>query len=122
MKLRLGIFMLVLLFLGGCTHTPEKPDHLIPEKKYINLLVELQLARTYGENVPTDSATVDSLSQVIYNKYGVTAQQFKASHSYYQQFPNEQKKRTEEAIEKLKMDYAGVRDSTNSDREIPKHH
>lgn len=117
---RLGIVILLMSILVGCSENPEKPDHLIPQKKYVDMLVELQLVRSYADNAETDSATVDSLTQEVYKRYNVTAQQFKETHQYYQQFPQEQKERVEKAIEELKMDQ--VEDTSEVDRKVPKHH
>jgi len=112
MKNRFGIITLLLFLLIGCMGNPQKPDHLIPEKKYIDLLVELQLVRSFADNATTDSTTVDSLTKAVYKKYGVTAQQFHNSHEYYQQFPEKQKERVDKAIEELKMDQ--VEDTTQT--------
>lgn len=120
MKQRLGIIALLLLVLAGCSDNPEKPANLIPEKKYVDLMVELQLVRSFANNVETDSATVDSLTRAIYKRYDVTAQQFRKSHNYYQQFPGKQKERVEKAIEELKMDQ--VKDTTDFRRNMPTHH
>lgn len=84
--------------------SPEQPEKLIPEDQYISLLVELQLVRTYEETGQIDSVTTDSLRNVIFDKYNVTATLFKTSHDYYQQFPREQKNRIDKAIEELRMD------------------
>lgn len=110
------LILLLILSLGfpGCNTAPDKPDPLIKEGKYIKLLAELQLVRSYGEDAETDSATVDSLISEIYQKYNITARQFHQSHHYYQQFPKEQKKRIALAIEQLKMELVTKKDSTAS--------
>lgn len=87
--------------------SPEKspkPEKLLSEDRYIDLVIELQLVRTYGETHALDSLTVDSLTQEVFNKYEITDSTFVQSHRYYQQFPSEQKNRIEQAIERLKMD------------------
>lgn len=104
MSQRLLIVVLLLVSLANCSDNPQKPDNLIDEEKYTDLLIELQLIRSYGENAKTDSTTIDSLTKEVFNKYEVTRESFKVSHQYYQQFPQEQKNRAEKAIERLKMD------------------
>jgi|SRR5699024_10119110 len=99
----LALLLTAALF-SGCNSTPEKPEALIPEDTYTSLLVELQLARTYTETGQVDSLTADSLRNRIFKKYEVTSTSFRKSHNYYQHFPKQQKKRIEEAIEKLRMD------------------
>lgn len=98
----------------GCNSAPEKPKNIVPESKYVKLLVELQLIRSYSKNADTDSTTVDSLTSEVYEKYGVSREQFHKSHTYYQHFPQKQKNRIEQAIEKLKMELVTKQDSTKS--------
>jgi hypothetical protein len=98
----------------SCSSAPEKPEEIIPENDYVDLIVEMQLIRSYAENADTDSTTVDSLISEIYNKYGITGQQFQQNHHYYQQFPGDQKKRVERAIEKLKMELITEGDTTSN--------
>lgn len=100
-----GIFL-----MAGCSDQPEEPDELINENTYVNMLVELQLLRTYAEAVQLDSSATDSLAQEVYNKFGTSDEQFRESHHYYQQFPQAQKERIDRAIELLRMDQ--VKDTT----------
>ena len=117
MAKRIGALILLVAGMWGCSTGPEKPDNLIPEKKYISLLVELQLVRSFAENAQTEIATVDSLSSEVYDRYSVTSEQFIASHNYYQKFPEEQKERVERAIEQLKMDLVTETDSSAARRD-----
>ncbi|NGP88190.1 DUF4296 domain-containing protein [Fodinibius halophilus] len=109
-----NIFLLLLLLsFVGC-NDEEKPENLIPEEKYTPMLVEMQLLKSYSENSKVDTTTVDSLTSEVFKKYEVTQNQFHKSHTYYQQFPAEQKKRVEQAIEKLKMELVTKNDSTST--------
>lgn len=90
-------------FLTGCEENP-RPPNLIEEDTYIDLLVELQLVKSYRESVPADSGVVDSLLKEVYKKYGISGEQFRISHIYYQEQYAEQKERVEQAIERLRMD------------------
>lgn len=107
--------LILLLFLSalGCSEDPSKPDQLIKEDKYIDLMVELQLVRSYGETNSLDSLTVDSLTDEVFQKYKTTDSAFVQSHNYYQQFPEKHQIRIEKAIERLKMDQ--VSDTTEQD-------
>lgn len=109
---RAGV-LLGLLLLVGCmgNDSPEKPKNLIPEDKYVSLLVELQLIRSYQQNAPVDSLTIDSLTTAAYQKYEVSKDLFRESHKYYQQFPKEQKERIQQAIEQIQMDQVAEADS-----------
>lgn len=95
---------MVLTAIAGCSEDPERPDDLIPEDDYINLLVELQLINSFSQSSLADSISVDSLVEVSFEKYGTNQEQFAASHTYYQQFPEEQKVRIDSAIQRLRMD------------------
>lgn len=115
--MNLRLFLLSVLFvsiLASCSDDPQKPDNLVDEDTYTDLMVELQLIRSYGENAETDSTTIDSLTTEVFQKYDVSADVFMKSHEYYEQFPEQQKARAEEAIERLKMDQVGdtARDTT----------
>lgn len=107
MKAHVLSLLLLLLIMVGCEDTPQKPTQLIAEDKYVNLMVELQLVRSYGDNADIDSLTVDSLKQAVLQKYEVKLSDFYDSHRYYQKFPRDQKKRVDKAIERLKMDQVG---------------
>lgn len=103
-KLILAVFFLLIgSGITGCDQN-EPPPFVIEEDTYIDLMVELQLLRSYVEIVPADSATIDSLRNEIYTKYDITAKQFRESHEYYQGQYTEQKNRIDEAIERLRMD------------------
>lgn len=104
MYLRLFLSILLIFILANCSDDPQKPDNLIDEDTYTDLMIELQLIRAYGENAETDSTTIDSLTTEVFQKYDVSAESFMESHEYYEHFPEQQKARTEEAIERLKMD------------------
>lgn len=112
MSQRLFIVFTFLLFtLANCSDDPKKPKNLIEEDKYTDLLVELQLIRSYGENAETDSATIDSLTSSVFQKYNVSSEAFMKSHEYYERFPKQQNERIGNAIEQLKMDKVGSSDT-----------
>lgn len=100
-----GIFVLFVLGFAGCSQN-SSPSAVIGEEKYIDLMVELQLFRSYVRTVPSDSATIDSLQTEIFNKYNVTREEFRRSHEFYQQQYLQQKERIDKAIEQLRMDQA----------------
>jgi hypothetical protein len=113
MKQLTPLIFFLLFSVFGCSDHNSKPDQLLKEDKYIDLMVELQLVRSYGETESLDSLTVDSLTDEVFQKYETTDSVFVQSHNYYQRFPKKQKTRIEKAIERLKMDQ--VSDTTNQD-------
>lgn len=102
-KILAAIFILIGFWFSGCNQN-SSPSAVIGEEKYIDLMVELQLFRSYIRTVPSDSATLDSLQTEIFNKYNVTREEFSKSHQYYQQQYVQQKERIDKAIEQLRMD------------------
>lgn len=89
------------LIFSGCSN--NKPANLLEEDTYIDLLVELQLLRSYQQNHP-NASQVDSLRSVIFDEYNTNQAQFKRSHEYYQQDVDRQSERIKEAIERLRKD------------------
>lgn len=112
---RLAISAVILLAMIACNRTDEPPQHLIKEDKYINLMIEMQLLKVYQLQSKIDRAQVDSLMQAVFNKYGVTKQQFKRSHRFYQNQLKNHDKRVETAIDRLRKDRFQRSDSTASD-------
>ncbi|HBX64983.1 MAG TPA: hypothetical protein DEG32_02035, partial [Balneolaceae bacterium] len=85
-KLLLTIGVLsTLLFFSNCMGTEKspRPDNLIAEENYIDLLVEMQHITTYRNAMP-DSVNADSLKSLIYDKFGITEEEYLTSHQYYQ--------------------------------------
>lgn len=106
----------LLIGLAGCTvDNSEKPDDLIEEDAYINLLAELQLVQSYHENLPQDSLSIDSLQNQIYEHYNITEERFVRSHEYYREDMQAQAERLDEAIERLRKDKVQLEDSTESE-------
>jgi len=105
----LFILLLIGVLLSACHR--NRPAHLIPQDKYINLLVELQLLKTYERAQDPDSTTLDSLRKVIFKKYDTSKRQFQESNAYYSRYIKKQNKRIQEAIQRLREDRMTKKDS-----------
>ena len=117
-----AIVVLLCVCLAAFACSNNKPSDLIGEKKYIDLMVELQLLQSYQKYQQPDSTAVDSLRNIIFQRYEVTENQFNQSHQYYQdQNIRNQRDRIGKAVEELRkdriagQDSASVRDSTNEE-------
>lgn len=102
----LGLFLLATVgFFTGCVGNEEipPPKDLISEPNYVDLLVEMQHIITYRNSEP-DSVNADSLKQVVYDRYGITEEQFMESHRYYQSQVSEQLIRVNEAIRQMDLE------------------
>jgi hypothetical protein len=108
-------FLLSLLaagfLLAGCHKYNKRPKHLIPDSTYINLLIELQLLKSYQQEQQPDSVTIDSLRKAIFKKYGTNKNQFRKSHTYYRRNVKQQNKRIKKAIKRLQQDRVIEKDS-----------
>lgn len=104
--------LILLLTVAACSAEDPRPENLISEETYIDLLVELQLIRTL-EDRSDEPVPGDSLRQEIFRKYEVDSLQFEESHTYYQQNLEEQKARIGQAIERLRRDRMIRRDSAS---------
>lgn len=94
-----------LLLISGCMGPEEipKPDNLIDENNYVDLMVELQHLKTY-QNAYPDSVNTDSIKTIIYNRFGVNEEQFLASHAYYQKHTKEQIARVNEVLNRMNQE------------------
>ena len=100
----LFLLAVVLLYVGCTDNESQPPENIIEEDRYIDLLAEFQMIRSYQETLPKDSVIVDSLTRVVYEKYDISRDQFIESHNYYRQNFEEQIERLDEAIERIRMD------------------
>lgn len=96
-------FLSLFLLLSCGEQEPAPEERLIPEDIYVDLLVELQLLNTYRGSLP-DSVRADTLRPAIFERYGVSPEAFERSHRYYRQQLDAQKRRIDEAIERLRRD------------------
>lgn len=106
-NIRSGWFLgLIILFaMTSCQETPRepRPENLVPEPTYIDLLVELQHVRTLRNSQPDsiDTDSLQTLTNIVYEKYDVNEEQFRSSHRYYQTQIDEQLRRVEEAVRRM---------------------
>lgn len=104
-------FLFLLILIQGCAPNTEnpvaKPDDLIPESEYIDLLIEMQLAKIVF-NTEDEFANADSLIEAIYNKYGISEEQYQTSHAWYQSDYTEQQERIEIAKDRLLQERARI--------------
>jgi hypothetical protein len=75
--------MVIIPLLSACQDDPNKPEDLIREPVYIDLLTEVFLIQSIAELRGIEE-NKDSLYTVIFDQYNVTRDQFDRSHTYYQ--------------------------------------
>ncbi len=113
------IVALLWVSINGCLGPDKipKPENLIPEDQYIDLMVEMQHITTYRDAQP-DSIRADSLKAILYNRYKVTEEQFLESHTYYQKHVDGQLARVDEALKRLKNEKQIIRAHIDSVRAL----
>ncbi|WP_428236129.1 DUF4296 domain-containing protein [Gracilimonas sp.] len=98
-----AVFLLLVVVVGYGCMGPDKapePENLINEQNYIDLLIEMQHISTYRDAHP-DSVNADSLKALVYDKFGITEEQFLTSHTFYQKQVERQLIRVQEVIRQL---------------------
>lgn len=103
--LTLPVSLAILILISGCLGPEEipKPQNLIDENNYVDLMVELQHLKTY-QNAYPDSVNTDSIKTIIYERFGVNEEQFLSSHAYYQKHTREQISRVNEVLERMNQE------------------
>jgi hypothetical protein len=98
-------FLLIAIagsFFAGCgdDHPIPKPEPLLDEEVYLQLMVELKLVNAI---VQTTDSTVSAnvLKDRLFEYYNIEEQIFLDNHTYYQSFPEQQKIRLDSASARL---------------------
>ncbi|MFN1835888.1 DUF4296 domain-containing protein [Balneola sp. MJW-20] len=110
------LFLLLLCSIQSCTPDSDnaypKPDNLISEDTYIDLLIDMQLAKVVFNSEEFSDA--DSILTIIYDKYGITEEQYRTSHAWYQSNYEEQQERVDIAKERLLREQARLESAPDS--------
>lgn len=107
------LFVLVLLFVSCQRNTP---DDLIPEDEYVQIFTELIILNQINDEQLNDVARED-LEHQIFDKYEVTKEEFRISHTYYQKKPEKQLERIRIIEESIQEQRKELQDKYNDDRE-----
>lgn len=113
------LFALLMVLVSGCVgpEAPPKPENLIEEDVYIDLVVEMQHITTYRNALP-DIISADSLKSIVFQKYEITEEQFIASHKYYQHQVESHISRIERAIERIESEKLLIESHIDSVKKI----
>ena len=103
--------LLIIISLSSCVNSMnnerplEKPDELISEKEFVELLYQIQLlegART-GTTVLGDSIELNKFYAVLYDKFEVNKNQVRNSFKYYHSNPKEMSQYYQWIIDSLRQ-------------------
>lgn len=102
------LLMLTMLTFFSCNR--DRPDNLIDEDTYIDLLVEIHLLNAFNDHYDDSHKTLDVQQQLL-AEYDITIEQFDASHNWYMQDVDSQRERLDEARSRLSSEitYFGER-------------
>jgi len=94
----------MLLFSLGCSN---RPADLIDEETYIDLLVEFELIESLYQ-VREDSDESLRFKRKVFREYGITEEQFRRSHQWYEQDVPGQLSRYRTALDRLNEEYGKI--------------
>lgn len=99
------LFMIIVsaTVLSGCNFGSDKPEDLIEEPVYIDILTEIFLVQSIAA-LHDLSEKEDSLYTVLFNRYEISRDQFDLSHEYYQRQGEAQVARTDTIRERLRSE------------------
>lgn len=89
----------VFIMLAACE--PSKPDELIDENTYEQMFMEFIIINQMDENL-LQNRSRDELREKIFEHYGVSEEEFRLSHEYYEQNIEEQVERVKEMTSQLR--------------------
>ncbi|MEX1062316.1 MAG: DUF4296 domain-containing protein [Balneolaceae bacterium] len=102
----------ILFLAAGCRPEPQKPDNLVQESVYTNLLAELYLTKNFVESVGLLEKE-DSLQAIVFDHYDVTREQFEESHKFYQRQVPDQVARIDSVRNMLQRERSAMLEAEN---------
>ena len=108
MKRLLSILLLAAALPAGCEEERHKPEDLIYEPLYKEILMEMFLAREMDELIG-NKVSVDSLRMEIFDHYDVSVVRFERSHEYYERDPERQLLRLEQIRKMIQEEQEAIR-------------
>ena len=116
MKISIPGFLLILIaFLFTSCGDPTAPENLLEEERYIAVFTELVILNQIGEE-NLNGVSREYLNKQIFEKYGVTKEQFEQTHRYYQQKPEQHLQRLDKIENLLTNQRDRFQDRLNEDR------
>ena len=113
-KKLIPLIFIVVAFISCDKPVIEKPDHLLKEKKMIEMLVDIHLAEATFNHMRYDSIVRNSSSANFYysvlEKYQVPDSVFEKSYVFYASDPKNFEKMYREVVNKLveiEQDFSG---------------
>lgn len=99
----LSVVLTALLIAGGCQKDPLKPEDLISETHYVDLLTDIFLQEKLISMTDQEESQ-DSLRRELFTAYEVTQEQFERSHTWYQRQARDQLARIDTVQARLRAE------------------
>jgi len=99
----LAVVLTALLLAGGCQKDPHKPEDLISETHYVDLLTDIFLQEKLI-SMRDQEESQDSLREELFATYEVTQEQFERSHTWYQRQAKDQLARIDTVQARLRAE------------------
>lgn len=99
----LAAFFLMSFLVSGCDG--NRPDDLIEEEVYLDILLEMHLLAAIREKDGGDEKRYRAGQQAVLKHYGITRDQFQRSHAWYHRDMYEQQGRY--SIVRMRLDELG---------------
>lgn len=113
MTVRVFFFLALILSLLSCQNST--PDNLIPEDEYLNIFTELIILNQINDE-QLNGVSREDLEHQIFDKYGVTKEEFRISHTHYQKNPEKQLERIRHIEESIQEQRKELQEKYNDDR------
>lgn len=113
MKRLFSLTLIMVLTFAACS--TSSPDNLLDEETYIKLFIELAVLDQY-DPLLTEQKMRDELQEQILESYGVTFEEFRVSHDYYEKSLQDQIRRTERATQLLRAERDSIHQYENEYR------
>lgn len=100
-KILIAIILSITTF--GCNSESTPPDELIDEETYQQMFMEFAIINQLDQQL-LQKRTQEELRQMVYEHYGVTEEEFRISHEYYELQIDEQLERAREMSKILRAE------------------
>lgn len=100
-KFLIAIILSITIF--GCNSESTPPDELIDEETYQQMFMEFAIINQLDQQL-LQKRTQEELRQMVYEHYGVTEEEFRISHEYYELQIDEQLERAREMSKILRAE------------------
>lgn len=114
--MKLLAIVLVFISIMACQKKVEKPDYLIEEDGFVEVLTDFQTAEAIvrlGYNRTSDSLILnDSVFAAVFRKHGITEAVFDSNFSYYSNRLKEFEKLFEKVITNLSTKSAKIQEKS----------